>query len=199
VSHPNTYGPAIISRFDYVNDEIGRRVSRADSGIVFANPAFDKYSYNERSEVIGAQRYHGTDVADTSQPYGGREFGYAYDPIGNRTSATETIGGEVLTKSYTANAVNQYTAIANPNAVGLRGSATNSSTVTVNGNAVSRDTIVAAWTPWHYALAATNATSGAFTLAEIMAVINPPGTNTPDIVSTESGHTYAPPQQEVLT
>ena len=31
-----------------------------------------------------------------------------------------------------------------------------------------------------------------------MAVINPPGTNTPDIVFTASGSVYAPPQQEVL-
>jgi RHS repeat-associated protein len=31
-----------------------------------------------------------------------------------------------------------------------------------------------------------------------MAVINPPGTNTPDTVSTTSGNVYAPPQQEVL-
>lgn len=81
----------------------------------------------------------------------------------------------------------------------MRGSATNTATVTVNGNAVSRDDIVAPWTPWHYALDATNATSGTFTLAEIMAVINLPGTNTPDIVSSESGHIYAPPQQEALT
>ena len=61
----NRFGSAVISRFDYVNDAIGRRVSRADSGIAFDNPAFDKYSYNARSEVIGAQRYHGTDVSDT--------------------------------------------------------------------------------------------------------------------------------------
>ena len=82
----NTYGPAIISRFDYANDEIGRRVSRADSGIAFDNPAFDVYAYNTRSEVIGAQRYHGTDVSDTSKVYGGRGFGYNYDPIGSAPS-----------------------------------------------------------------------------------------------------------------
>jgi len=96
---------------------------------------------NERSEVIGAQRYHGTDVSDTSRPFGGRGFGYAYDSIGNRTSASETIEGETLIKSYTANELNQYTAIANPDAVGLRGSATSTATVTVNGNAVSRDNL----------------------------------------------------------
>jgi hypothetical protein len=34
----------LISRFGYENDAIGRRVSRADSGIAFDNPAFDKYT-----------------------------------------------------------------------------------------------------------------------------------------------------------
>ncbi len=171
----NTFGPAIISRFDYVNDEIGRRVSRADSGEAFQNPAFDVYFYNTRSEVIGAQRYHGTGISDTSRPFGGCGFGYAYDPIGNRLSASETVGGEMLTKTYTANALNQYTSIANPDAVGLRGSATNSATVTMNGNAVERANIVAPWTPWHHALPTDNADGGAFTFAEIMAVVNPPG------------------------
>jgi RHS repeat-associated protein len=194
----NTYGSAVVSRFDYANDEIGRRVSRADSGIAFDNPAFDKYTYNTRSEVIGAQRYHGTDVSDTSKVYGGRGFGYNYDPIGNRTTATEIIGGETLAKSYTANALNQYTTIANPDAVGLRGSATNTATVTVNGNAASCDNIASDTVPWHFALHADNANEGKYTFASIMAVVNQPGTNTPDIVSTASGTVYAPPQQEVL-
>ena len=71
--------------------------------------------------------------SDTSKVYGGRGFGYNYDPIGNRTSASETIGGETLVKTYAANELNQYTSIANPVAVGLRGVATNTATVTVNG------------------------------------------------------------------
>ena len=102
----------------------------------------------------------------------------------HRRTATETIGGEVLTKSYTANALNQYTAIANPDAVGLRGSATNTATVTVNGNAASRDNIASDTVPWHYALLADNANGPDYTFAEIMAVVNPSGTNTPDIVES---------------
>lgn len=195
----NRFGNTVISRFDYVNDGIGRRVSRVDSGQAFQNPAFDVYSYNTRSEVSGAQRYHGTNPADTSRPFGGRGFGYDYDPIGNRLSASETVGGETLTKGYTANALNQYTSIANPDAVALRGVATNTATVTVNGNAATRDSVVSTWTPWHHALPTDNANGGVFTFAEIMAAINPPGTNTPDLVSTASGHVYAPPQAEVLT
>ena len=195
----NRCGETVISRYDYANDALGRRTSRADSGLAFANPAFDAYSYNGRSEVTGAQRYHGTDVSDTSTVYGGRQFGYEYDPIGNRISASETIGGETLAKAYTANALNQYTAIANPDAVGLRGDATNTAIVTVNGLPVQSDTIASDTIPWHFALEADNANGPDFPFAEIVAVVNPPGTNTPDVVSTASGHLYAPPQNETLT
>jgi len=195
----NRYGETVISRYDYANDALGRRVSRADSGLAFSNPAFDAYSYNSRSEVTGARRYHGTDVSDTSTVYGGRQFGYAYDPIGNRISASETIGGETLSKAYTANALNQYTAIANPDAVGLRGDATNTAAVTVNGEAVQSDGITSDTIPWHFALEADNGSGPDFPYAEIVAVVNPPGTNTPDIVSTTTGHLYAPPQNETLT
>jgi RHS repeat-associated protein len=195
----NRFGETVISRYDYDNDALGRRTSRADSGSAFANPAFDAYSYNGRSEVTGAQRYHGTDVSDTSTVYGGREFGYEYDPIGNRTSASETIGGETLSKTYTANALNQYTAIANPAAVGLRGDATNTAVVTVNGLVVQSDDIASDSIPWHFSLEADNAVGPDFSFAEIVAVVNPPGTNTPDIVASSSGHIYAPPQNETLT
>ena len=192
----NTYGETVISRFDYANDESGRRVSRADSGQAFANPGFDKYAYNTRSEVIGAQRYHGTDVSDTSKVYGGRGFGYNYDPIGNRTSASETIGGETLVKSYAANELNQYASIANPVAVGLRGTATNTAVVTVNGDAATRDSVASNVRPWHFALPADNANGGKYTRASIMAVVNPSGTNTQDSVDSATGFVYAPPQNE---
>lgn len=60
-------------------------------------------------------------------------------------------------KTYATNELNQYTAIVNPDAVGLRGSATNTATVTVNGNGVSRDRIASDTVPWHFALEADNA------------------------------------------
>ena len=101
-------------------------------------------------------------------------------------------------KSCAANELNQYTSIDNPDAVGLRGSATNTATVTVNGNAALSDSIASDTVPWHYALLADNADSGAYTFASIMAVVNPPGMNTPDIVESTSGSVYAPPQAEVL-
>ena len=194
----NKHHSTTISQYDYENDVLGRRTARVDSGIAFANPAFDAYSYNQRSEVTGAQRHHGTDTADTSKIYGGRQFGYAYDPIGNRISATETIGGQILSKSYAANELNQYTTINNPAAVGLRGSVTNGATVTVNMQPVQSDNIAADTIPWHYALEAENATGSDCPYAEIVATLNPPTTNGTAFVSTQSGHLYAPPQEEEL-
>ena len=149
--------------------------------------------------MIGAQRYHGTDVSDTSKVYGGRGFGYNYDPIGNRTSASETIGGETLVKTYAANELNQYTSIANPVAVGLRGTATNTAVVTVNGDAATRDSVASNVRPWHFALPADNANGGKYTRASIMAVVNPSGTNTQDSVDSATGFVYAPPQNETPT
>ncbi len=68
----------------------GRRVSHNS----------DTFGYNARSEVIGA-------VIDTNS------YGYAYDAIGNRVwSAVNT-----LTNSYSANGLNQYTAVTPPVAV----------------------------------------------------------------------------------
>jgi hypothetical protein len=61
---------------------------------------------------------------------GTNAYGYVFDPIGNRIVSTNNAD----VTSYAANELNQYTAIANPDAVGLRGDATNTATVTVNGN-----------------------------------------------------------------
>ena len=105
----NRYGERTISRFDYTNDEIGRRIARVDSGEAFSDAAFERYAYNARSELIGAHRFLGTDLADESRPVPSRSFGYAYDPIGNRVSSTEERGGIPIVTLYESNELNQYT------------------------------------------------------------------------------------------
>ena len=91
----NSFNGNLISAFDYANDSIGRRTARLDmlSGEVAITNGF---GYNVRSEV-------------TSANMGTNTYGYAYDSIGNRITATNN--AEVA--SYTANALNQYTAISN--------------------------------------------------------------------------------------
>ena len=101
-------------------------------------------------------------------------------------------------KSCAANELNQYTSIANPVAVGLRGVATNTATVTVNGDAASSDAIASDFRPWHFALPADNANGSEYTFASSFGVVNPADTNEADLVSTASGSVYTPPQAEVL-
>ena len=83
----------IISSFAYANDAAGRRISRIDTfdGGVTTNV----FGYNIRSEV-------------TSAAMGTNSYEYAYDPIGNRQTAS--LDGAATT--YTANSLNQYTSIA---------------------------------------------------------------------------------------
>ncbi len=103
----NGHGTSLISQYDYEYDEIGRRSSVRNSGTAFAASAFSLYDYNDRSELTESERRLGTDITDTGMPVDPESRLYAYDPIGNRKSATE---GTTDT-GYTANNLNQYTAL----------------------------------------------------------------------------------------
>ena len=109
----NRYGARTISRFDYTNDEIGRRITRVDSGEAFSESAFELYSYNDRSEVVGSQRFFGSDLSDRSRLVPNRSFGYSYDPIGNRLSSTEDADGTPVFTLYESNELNQYVQTSN--------------------------------------------------------------------------------------
>jgi RHS repeat-associated protein len=104
----NRYNSTTISQYDYVYDPVGRRTSVADTGSAFAQAAFNTYGYNDRNELIASDRYLGTNINDTGNPVSAEQRGYQYDPIGNRTQATAA--GAAM--GYSANALNQYTAIA---------------------------------------------------------------------------------------
>ena len=163
---------------------------------VFSETAFERYSYNARSEVIGSQRFYGSDITDLSHPVTGRSFGYGYDPIGNRVSSFEDVGGERLETTYTANELNQYTAIQNASAVPLRGDAKRDAIVTVNGNIAKRDAGTAPFTPWSYSLPSGAATSH-FQNAAILAVAqNAAGEN---VEQRESGSVFVPAAETLPT
>jgi YD repeat-containing protein len=91
----NSFNGNLISAFDYANDALGRRNARLDSlpaGVAITNA----FGYNARSEV-------------TTAAMGTNTYGYVFDPIGNRITATNN--AEVA--SYTSNGLNQYTNIVN--------------------------------------------------------------------------------------
>ena len=82
----NTFNGAVISQYDYTNDLGGRRTEIGKSGTMMAQTETHTYGYNVRDELIS-----------------GQGLTYNYDAIGNRTIAEG--------KTYTANNLNQYTAI----------------------------------------------------------------------------------------
>jgi hypothetical protein len=96
--------------------------------------------------------------------------------------------------SYTANALNQYTQRTVPGYAGVRGSATNTATVTVNGNA--------AWRLGEYFYGGDNADNSLAAVMkelDITAVVNPPGTNTPDLVESITGRVFVAQSPEAFT
>jgi RHS repeat-associated protein len=90
--------------FAYAYNSVNDRTSRAETSGTNA-PVTDAYGYDAVDQVTGVN-------------YGsGRNVAYAYDPTGNRMSVT--YNGTAT--SYTANALNQYTAIGGLPALGYDG------------------------------------------------------------------------------
>ena len=86
-----------VSDFGYTNNAIGNRTAMSRAGSVFTTPDTISYSYNSRSEVIGA-------VSNQNSAY---NYAYNFDPIGNRLTAN--LAG--TSYNYTANMLNQYTVV----------------------------------------------------------------------------------------
>ena len=122
-------------------------------------------------------------------------FDYAYDPIGNRTSATEyDESGAPLFAEYAANSLNQYTQRTVPGYAAVRGEADTNAFVTVNERPVSR---VGAY--FHGGDYADNTLSNLYHDLEIYAAINPPGTNTPDPVYAVTTSVFVAKTPETFT
>ena len=138
------FSTPVKAQFDYAHDALGRRASVVDSGEIFARYVnggiATHYGYNDRSEVISAQSYHGTSATDLSYPVAARGFTYAFDNIGSRTSSSVigTDEGDVHTTTYANNALNQVTTRSGPGSVEVYGQAPSGATITVNSLATTR-------------------------------------------------------------
>ena len=86
-----------VSDFGYTNNAIGNRTAMSRAGSAFVTPDTISYSYNSRSEVIGA-------VSNQNSAY---NYAYSFDPIGNRLTAN--LAG--TSYNYTTNMLNQYTVV----------------------------------------------------------------------------------------
>jgi RHS repeat-associated protein len=120
-----------VSSHAYVYDALNRRTQASlEDGSIW------KYDYNDRDELTGARRYW----PDWS-PVSGQRFGYDYDNIGNRKTASaggDTNGANWRTTSYTANALNEYTSITTPGYKDICGAAIATNSVAVNANTADR-------------------------------------------------------------
>ena len=94
----NTAFGSVVSQYDYVNDELGRRTEIARSGTRMTESRSDAYGYNDRNELTNA-------VKNATL----NEYAYQYDDIGNRITSLD-LG---TNHTYTANSLNQYTQISN--------------------------------------------------------------------------------------
>ena len=187
----NQVDATVLSQYDYFNDAGGRRTSVKHSGTAFTTgPAFTLYGYNSRSEVQTADRYWGSDLGDLGDPVDGQSFSYTYDNIGNRTTSLR----ENEEMDYTANHLNQYAQRTIPDGVDVLGSAGTGTTVTVNDLPTSRH-----GTYWYRALTVTNAGAAVWQAVNVVGVYNPPDTNEPDVVSSETGHVVVAQTPEVFT
>ncbi|HWX22089.1 MAG TPA: RHS repeat-associated core domain-containing protein [Candidatus Binatia bacterium] len=127
----NVANATVVTSHAYLYDAIGRRFQATlEDGSIW------RYDYNDRDELIGAHHYW----SDWC-PVAGQQYGYDYDNIGNRKTATS--GGDVnglnlRTTSYTVNGLNQYASIFTPGYKDIAGVALAGNSVTVNGGSADR-------------------------------------------------------------
>ncbi|MGE0481618.1 MAG: hypothetical protein AB7Q17_14215, partial [Phycisphaerae bacterium] len=111
----NRWAPAgantVVSKYAYVNDARSRRTSVVRTGAAFGGTGgsgdhLDLWSYNDRNELTGSNRYADTDPDTPADPVAALDRLYAYDPIGNRTGSEDGVTPTVW--AYETNALNQY-------------------------------------------------------------------------------------------
>ena len=90
----------VISQYDYTYDAAGRRIEIARSGTAMSESRTDAYGYNVRNELTSATKTGGPQSPAA-------EYAYQYDDIGNRITSTDI----TTNRTYTANSLNQYSAI----------------------------------------------------------------------------------------
>ena len=107
-----------FSLSDYGYDSLGRRQSQ-----LLADGSHWTYEYDLRNQVKGGVRETAANVA-----LPGLDFDYAYDEIGNRSTAT--VNGQIST--YAPNALNQYDQRTVPGVLQVQGAAPSGEKVAVN-------------------------------------------------------------------
>jgi RHS repeat-associated protein len=97
--------------------------------ITLADNSYWSIGYNDRGEVTSGERKNSADAG-----YPGQQFGYGFDAIGNRLTATTNS----RVSNYSPNSLNQYTGRTVPGHLDILGQAASDATVSVNGQSAER-------------------------------------------------------------
>jgi RHS repeat-associated protein len=181
---------AVLSGHDYTLDAMNRRTAALRQDGSKWN-----YGYNLRGEVTSAAK---ADYASVPEP--GKQYGFAFDGLGNRSSSTlsSLADNEVLRSTgYTPNAVNQYEAINHPSPgwLVLRGRVNAQSSVTIDGNAPT----LLSGGRWHHEQSVDNSAGAVRRVAEVTATRPDGGTNNAAVTARHKGALFIPPPLEVVT
>ena len=93
--------PTVTKSFSYTYNDADKRI-RTD----LADGTYWLYHYDDLGQVTSGIKYNSSD-----NPITNRQFGYSFDTIGNRLTASTSESGSTETKTYTSNELNQYTNI----------------------------------------------------------------------------------------
>lgn len=126
-------GFAVFSDFDY-----GRNAAGQITSMEMRDGSSKTVGYHASGGVASLRQKHSSAGSALRKGTSGT---YAYDGIGNRIFSArggDDVGNNQAVIAYTSNALNQYTAIANPGVAGVSGVADPAAVVTVNGTNASR-------------------------------------------------------------
>lgn len=103
----NRFDGNVVSQYEYEYDAVGRRTSVKNASNAFAQPAFSRWGYDDRSQLAKSERFLATNLDDESNVVGSEFRAYEYDDSGNRTSAT----AESSQTNYVSDSLNQYESV----------------------------------------------------------------------------------------
>lgn len=147
------------------------------------------YQYDQLGQVTSGKKYWSDNSA-----VAGQQFEYGFDDIGNHKTTKaggDSAGANLRPASYSANALNQYTARTVPGFVDILGNAHSNATVTVNLQPTSRKAMF-----FRKELALNNSVAPAYqTITNVAVLVN----STNNIVVTNFGSAFLPQTPEAYT
>ena len=188
----NVTNGATVSSHTYTYDALNRR-----SQALLEDGSAWNYNYNDRDELIGAHRYW-----PDSSPVAGQQYGYTYDSIGNRHTASsggDSSGSNLRTETYTANGLNEYTSRSVPGWVQTIGAANSSANVAlcINNGGCAPASRKGEYFRAEVSVGDANANGPVWLSLTNLAAL--PGGGSADLLTSASGHVLLPQSQQTFT